>query len=201
MASGGTNDITFIVPGRPQAPVARSGAAGIAKASVRVGTDQSGDETVRVTARPGEDVVVLSVANGPTLVLHPADARDLMLAQSAALTRSALGAGQRGSGAPGPVEVVVPAQLGWPGIEAQATRGTTRGWLGQALLSGFQVLTGIAKDPAAKLAAAAVTKKVDAKVDAGVYRLSADALAPLKGSGRKLDAVPAAGDGGPLLVL
>ncbi|MGZ8261295.1 MAG: esterase/lipase family protein, partial [Caldimonas sp.] len=49
--------------------------------------------------------------------------------------------------------------------------------------------------------AAAVTKKVDAKVDAGVYRLSADALAPLKGSGRKLDAVPAAGDGGPLLVL
>ena len=48
--------------------------------------------------------------------------------------------------------------------------------------------------------AAALTKKVDGKVDAGVYRLSADTLEPLKGSGRKLDAVPAAADGGPLLV-
>jgi len=88
---------------------------------------------VRVSARPGEDVVVLTIANGPTLVLHPADARDLLLAQSAATTRSAL-------------------------------------------------------------AAAALTKKIDGKVDAGVYRLGADTLEPLKGSGRKLDAVPAAAD-------
>jgi CHAT domain-containing protein len=200
MASGSTNnDITFIVPGRPQ-PAARSATGGVAKASVRVGTERGSSDAVRVTARPGEDVVVLSVANGPTLVLHPADARDLMLAQSAAVTRSALGAATRGSGVPGASEVPVPAQLGWPGLEAEATRGTTRGWLGQALLSGFQVLTGIAKDPAAKLAAAAITKKVDAKVDAGVYRLSADALEPLKGSGRKLDALPPAADGAPMLV-
>ena len=72
--------------------------------------------------------------------------------------------------------------------------------MGQAVLSGFQVVTGLAKDPAAKLAAAALTRKVDGKVDAGVYRLGADALEPLKGSGRKLGAVPAASDGGPLLV-
>src|SRR3954470_8232855 len=197
MASGSTNDITFIVPGQTQpAALSRSAGSGIAKATVRVGTERSGGAPVRVTARPGEDVVVLSVANGPTLVLHPADARDLMLAQSASVTRSAL-AGTRG---PGASEIVVPAQLGWPGLEAEATRGTTRGWLGQAMLSGFQVLTDVAKDPAAKLAAAAITRKVDAKVDAGVYRLAADALAPLKGSGTKLDAVPAAADGGPLLV-
>ena len=165
---------------------------------MRVGTERSGGAPVRVTARPGEDVVVLDIANGPTLVLHPADARDLMLAQSASVTRSALAAGTRGT--TGPSEILVPAQLGWPGLEAEATRGATRGWMGQALLSGFQVLSDVAKDPAAKLAAAAITKKVDAKVDAGVYRLSADTLAPLKGSGRKLDAVPPAADGGPLLV-
>ena len=198
MASG-TSDITFIVPGQAQpAPAARSATGARVRASVRVGTQRSSGEPVRVTARPGEDVVVLSVANGPTLVLHPADARDLMLAQSGAMTRSALAtAATRGAGA---TEVVVPGQLGWPGLEAEATRGSTRGWMGQAVLSGFEVVTGLAKDPAAKLVAAALTKKVDGKVDAGVYRLSADSLEALKGSGRKLDSVPAAADGGPLLV-
>ena len=194
MASGSTNDITFIVPGQAQdaAPATTRGAA---KATVRVGTERGGGAPVRVTARPGRDVVVLEIANGPTLVLHPAAARDLMLAQSASATRGAL-AGARGK----PSEILVPAELGWPGLEAEATRGTTRGWLGQALLTGVQVLTSDALEPAAKLAAAAVTKKVDAQVDAGVYRLAADGLASLKGSGAKLDAVPAAGDGGPLLV-
>jgi len=41
---------------------------------VRVGTERGGGEPVRVTARPGRDVVVLEIANGPTLVLHPAAA-------------------------------------------------------------------------------------------------------------------------------
>src|SRR5262249_35993214 len=138
MASGSnTSDITFLVPGHAQegAPATTRGAA----RAVRVGTERGGGEPVRVSARPGRDVVVLEIANGPTLVLHPAAARDLMLAQSASVTRSAL-AGTRGIS--GPSEILVPAQLGWPGLEAEATRGTTRGWLGQALLTGFQVLTG-----------------------------------------------------------
>ncbi|HEY4956759.1 MAG TPA: hypothetical protein VII31_03020, partial [Caldimonas sp.] len=201
------SDITFVVPGqRELLPLARADARGKVKASVRVGTQRGGGEPVRVTARPGEDIVVLTVANGPTLVLHPADARDLMLAQSGAATRSGLaaprtrgGKSMRGADAERPSEVAVPAQLGWPGLEAEGSRAATRGWMGQALLSGFRVLTGVAKDRAATLAAAAVTKRVDGKVDAGVYRLSADALAPLKGSGRKLAAVPAAGADQPLL--
>ena len=41
----------------------------------------------------------------------------------------------------------MPAQLGWPGPRGGGDRGTTRGWLGQAVLSGFQVLTGIAQGP------------------------------------------------------
>ncbi|MEO8056898.1 MAG: CHAT domain-containing protein [Burkholderiales bacterium] len=184
-------DIIFIIPGKPQSPGAAT--RGTAKASVLVGTQRGGGDAVRVTARPGEDVVVLSIANGPTLYLHPEDARDLMRAQSAGGTRAAVNAASEH-------EVVVSPQLGWPGLEAGATRGATRGWMGQAVLSAFEVVTGLAKDPS-KLAAAAITKKVDGAVEAGVYELSPDALQPLKGSGRKRDAVPAAADGGALLVL
>ena len=189
-------DITFIIPG--QAQTAKAGTVGAVtrgsvKASVLVGTQRSGGEAIRVTARPGEDVVVLTIANGPTLYLHPEDARDLMRAQSAGPTRSAVNAADDS-------EVLVAPQLGWPGLEAGATRGATRGWMGQAVLSAFEVITGLAKDPA-KLVAAAVTLKVDGAVDAGVYELSPDALQPLKNSGRKRTAVPAAADGGALLVL
>jgi hypothetical protein len=37
----------------------------------------------RVQAEPGRDVVVLRIAGGPALVLHPEHARDLMRAQQA----------------------------------------------------------------------------------------------------------------------
>ncbi|MEO8121417.1 MAG: alpha/beta hydrolase, partial [Rhodoferax sp.] len=185
-------DITFIVPGQAQA--GGTATRGSSKASVQVGAQRGGTEPVRVIARPGEDVVVLTIANGPTLYLHPQDARDLMRAQSAGASRSAVNAADDN-------EVIVSPQLGWPGLEAGATRGATRGWMGQAVLSAFELITGLAKDPAAQLAAAAITKKVDGAVDAGVYELSATALEPLKGSGRKREMVPAAADGGPLLVL
>ena len=49
------------------------------------------------------------------------------------------------------------------------------------------------------LLTAAATKKVDGQVDPGVYQLSPDRLAPLKGAGQKLAALPA-GDA-PILVL
>ena len=199
------NEITFVIPGQLLAAGASAGAASAAapargslKASVRVGTQRDGGAPVRVSARPGEDVVVLTIANGPTLVLHPEDARDLMRAQAGAGTRSAVPA--TAAGAAG--EVVVGAQLGWPGLESGATRGATRGWMGQAVLSAFDVVTGLFKDPAVSLVSAAITKKVDGGVDAGVYELAADALPKsLKGSGRKRDDVPAAADGAPLLVL
>ena len=190
-------DITFVIPGELQTAQTSSAASSVAargsvKASVRVGAQRGSGEPVRLTARPGEDVVVLTIANGPTLVLHPEDARDLMHAQAGAGTRSAVAASASG-------EVVVPPQLGWPGLEAAGTRGGTRGWLGQALLSGFDIVTGLLKDPAVSLAAAAITKSVDGRVEAGVYALSAETLPEsLKGGGGP---VPPAADGGPLLVL
>ena len=190
-------DIVFVIPGQLQTASEASAPSSVAKrgsvkASVRVGAQRGSGEPVRLSARPGEDVVVLTIANGPTLVLHPEDARDLMHAQAGAGTRSAVAASASG-------EVVVPPQLGWPGLEAAGTRGVTRGWLGQALLSGFDIVTGLLKDPAVSLAAAAITKSVDGRVEAGVYALSAGTVPEsLKGGGSP---VPPAADGGPLLVL
>ncbi|HET6599729.1 MAG TPA: hypothetical protein VFG60_07175, partial [Burkholderiaceae bacterium] len=214
-----TQDITFVVPGQLEAPAARSAGRGTFKTAVRVGAQRSAGEgtprdgaggtlrdgtggTLHVRARPGEDVVVLTVANGPTLVLHPEDARDLMRAQAGAVAGSArTGRALRGPDA-GSDEVAVPAQLGWPGLEGAATRGMQRGWMGQVVLSAFDVITNLAKDPAATLATALITKKVDGQVDAGVYELAPDALpASLKGSGLKRDSLPSAPGGAPLLVL
>jgi len=200
--SNDTQAITFVINGQRQDGAAGTrGAGGMAatpregpgrlKESVRVGARRGTQDEVRVTAVPGEDVVVLHLTNGPSLMLHPATARDLMLAQGSA-TRSA------GNSAPG--EVAVPAELKWRGLEQSApTRGG--GFLGDVLLSAIDIITGIGKDEVADFAASLAVQKVDSQVDAGVYGLRAESLRPLKDSGLKLDLVPAAADGGPLLVL
>jgi hypothetical protein len=143
----------------------------------------------RVEARAGEDVVMMSIANGPTLVLHPENARVLLQAQAGDATR--------GTALPGAAdEVAVSTQLRWPG------HGATRGWMGEATLSAFEVLTGVAKDPAVDLATAAITRKLDGAVEEGVYALAPEApLLSLKGSGTRQDSVAPAADSGPLLVL
>jgi tetratricopeptide (TPR) repeat protein len=191
------DDISFIVPGQAQA--ASPGAAmlgGRVMASVRVGARRGAGDSVRLTARAGEDVVVLSIENGPTLVLHPHSARDLMRAQTAG--DSIRGAAAEASDGD---TVAVPAALGWPGLEAGATRGATRGWMGQVLLSAVDIVKGLVMDHGVDIVSAAATKKLDGRVEAGVYALSASALLPLKGSGRKREQLPAVADGGPFLVL
>ncbi|MDM0084564.1 CHAT domain-containing protein [Variovorax sp. J31P179] len=191
MASRGP-DITFVVSG--QADTAAPSARENLKASVRVGATRDGGTTQRTTARPGEDVVELTIANGPTLVLSPEAARDLLRAQNSGITRSAISAAASD-------EVTVSSQLGWPGLEAASTRSATRGWLGEAMLSGFRLLSP-GKDPAVSLASAAITMKLDGAVDPGVYQLTADALPKrLKDSGLKQQNVAAADDGGQLLIL
>ncbi len=185
-------DISFIVPGQPQtASSAAAGLRGRTVDSVRVGARRGAGDSVRLTARPGEDVVVLSIANGPTLVLHPEAARELMLAQAAnAQQRSAQDAADAGV-------VPVPAQLGWQGLDDGSN---TRGWLGQVVLSAFDIVKGRVLDHAVDIAGSLAVKKLDGKVEAGVYELSPGELLPLKGSGRRRERLPAA-DGGPLLVL
>ncbi|CAD5373490.1 CHAT domain-containing protein [Rubrivivax sp. A210] len=200
MAASENSPITFVVPGHARAPggalrgsggsgATDGGLGGQVKAAVQVGTVRDGGAPTRLSATPGEDVVALHIAGGPVLYLHPATARDLMRAQGSTL---------RGGPAPSG-DVAVPTQLRWAGLEQGApTRG--KGFLGDVVLSAFEVLTGFAKDAAVKFVASKVVQQVDAQVDAGVYQLAADGLGKsLKGNGRKLAAVPAAA--GPLLVL
>jgi hypothetical protein len=166
---------------------------GRVKQAVRVGTDRAGGEAVPVAAVPGEDVVVLEIANGPSLVLHPETARDLMLAQQEpGGTRSARA--ERGEG------IDVPPQLRWRGVEATVpTRGTSRGFLGDVVLKAVRVLTGFGKDPVADFAASAVVRKFDGRVAEGVYRLRPDRLPALKGSGMLVERIEPAS--APMLVL
>ena len=161
--------------------------------AVRAGGAAGGE--VRVQAVPGRDVVVLQLAGGPALILHPEHARDLMRAQQVGNTRSAT---------PADAEVSVPTELRWHGLEqaGSAARGggsATRGLLGSVLLAGFDIVSGAGGDALADLAAKKVAERVDAQVVPGVYALQAQALPLLKSAGvAPLAALPA-GDG-PLLV-
>ena len=206
-------EIVFIVPGQalPAAgPTRGSGAAavtptfggrGTVTQRVQVGARRGASDTVRLTARPGLDAVVLHITNGPSLMLHPETARELMLAQAGADLDGAKRGGP-GSADARPDEVAVPAQLSWQGLEqAPSVRGATRGRLGEVLLSAIDVVTGLLREPAAKFSAEKIGARVDNQVMAGVYALEAEAFdAPLKAHGTRLDALPAAG-AAPVLVL
>ena len=180
-----SHDITFTIPGQAQAASpAAVGLGGQVTGSVRVGARRGAGDSVRLTARPGEDVVVLSIANGPTLVLHPEAARDLMRAQGQAT--------RRGAAVPSDDDdsVTVPAQLGWAGLDEDGgdTRGVTRGWIGQVVLNAIDIVKGLVIDRAADIVSTLAVKKLDGQVDPGVYALSAQELKPLKGSGRMVGA-------------
>jgi hypothetical protein len=196
--------VKFLVPGqlstagatRSRGPAALDSAlqllGGEVTQSVVVSTHRAaGAPPVPVTALPGRDIVVLHVDRGPMLVLHPENARDLILAQSDA-TRG----GVTADGA-----VRMPVRLQWRSLEgAVATRGTTRGFLGDVMVKMIEVVTGKALGKAVDIGVSAMVKKVDAQVKEGVYRLSPDSLAPLKDS-EPLAQVPPRPDGRPILVL
>ena len=143
-ALGGADDAT-------RGAARRAAAGGIRARTAQAARAASAPSAAPVPRRawrrcPGEDVVVLHVAGGPALVLHPETARELMLAQSdAKQTRGATAASVAADG------VEVPANLRWGGLDRAAT---TRGWLGNVILSAVEVVTGLAKDPAADLVAA-----------------------------------------------
>src|SRR5438094_3551229 len=119
------------------------------KQSIQVGAARGGGGDIRVAAVPGEDVVVLHIAGGPDLTLHPETARDLMLSQSKELKPNR-GAKNGNKPEGDPTEVQVPRRLVWEGLEqGVATRSGTRGFLGDVLLSGIDVITSLVTDKAA----------------------------------------------------
>ena len=81
--------ITFAVAGVELAAAGRKATYGQVRQAVRLGGTRAAATPVQVNARPGEDVVRLTIANGPTLVLHPEHARDLLVSQASGTTRSA----------------------------------------------------------------------------------------------------------------
>ena len=134
------SDITFLVPGQAEA-----GAKGLSrgpalpapevqgkvKASVRVSAQRAAGEVVRISARPDDDIVVLHIANGPTLYLHPENARELLRAQVGGGGQAARGAVEPSIGA----DVKVPVRLSWRGLEPTvATRGGEPSGIGGAFL-------------------------------------------------------------------
>jgi hypothetical protein len=178
---------TFIIPGfrmdgatrgaagAPMAPPL--GLRGVVKASVRVGSVRAGGEAQRVEAVAGRDVVVLRVANGPALVLHPESARDLLAAQTGETRGAALGIDHESN------IIDVPTQLRWRGLESAApvSRGDVRGGLGDALLEGFDVVSDHVKGKAQDYVASELAKRIDGQVVEGVYKLRPETLTSLKG--------------------
>ena len=201
--------VNFIVAGRPLAPGAtrsaqaaaadQSEVRGRVKQAASVSTSaRAGVDEVKLEAVPGQDVVRLTIEGGPTLTLHPENARDLLRAQTAE-TRSGTAADEAGG-------VRVPARLQWRGLEGDgAVRGATRGFLGDILLSAVEIVTdlvtGGVAEAATNFAGSQIVKKVDGQVEPGVYHLEESELPPLKTHGQRVERVPAAPDGGPLLVL
>src|SRR5215467_4209362 len=166
--------VTFVVPGIRTEGATRGGGGaarppiGRVKDSVLVTAQRAGGETeVRTTATPGEDVVVLQIAGGPELWLHPESARELLLSQHDPQTaRGGASAPRLADG-----EVALPARLRWRLEESTPARGATRGLLGDVAVRAMQVITGMAEDKAADFAASKVVTAFDSQVDAGVYGL------------------------------
>jgi tetratricopeptide (TPR) repeat protein len=175
--------ITFVVPGvraddrthgiRTAAPPP----IGRPKDSVTVTAQRAQRGSgVRITAVPGEDIVIVQIAGGPELWLHPESARELLLSQQDPLM---VRGGAEAPLAPG--EIRVPARLQWRLEEVVPTRGTTRGFLGDVLVRAIHVITGIGQDKAADFVASKVVYLFDCQVDPGVYQLEPHTLESLKG--------------------
>jgi hypothetical protein len=84
IVSGEPQGVVGATPGRASAAPAEPEFRGRIKQSVRIGPSAraaAGSE-VTLDAEPGKDVIVLRIAGGPALMLHPEHARDLLLAQT-----------------------------------------------------------------------------------------------------------------------
>lgn len=159
------SELTFLVPGHDEQ--SRSGtsvrpselAQATTTRSLRLDVTRGAGALEAVKATPGTDIVMLDIANGPQLYLHPENARDLFLAQQAQRP------GQRGAT---DGHVAVPLALGWPDV-SQAP-GQARG-VANVVTQGFELLAGHYTKPVAGWASSEIVRRVDAQVEPGLYAL------------------------------
>ncbi|MFS8980779.1 CHAT domain-containing protein [Cupriavidus necator] len=198
------NTIVFLVPGESvsdtSSPLTREAApAGDAgerqepsiRQAIRVSRDRGQAGVVEARAVAGRDVVILEMENGPELYLHPESARALLQAQQRSARNHVQGAFAVADGA-----VPVSGVLDWNG--APAPRGAKRGWIGNVVLKGFKIL-GLKEDLSTETATA-LARRIDEASKPGMYELarpSGNGVIPAA----RVEAVPAANGGGPLLVL
>lgn len=119
-----------------------------------VSTRSKGPEAFE-DARDGLDVVVLKVKDGPMLVLHPANARDLLVSNNP-------GAEKDGA---------VPVSTDLPCSE---TSGTVRGAEPATTLEWFGVIGAGQASAIGKHIALNIAKELDKRGDAGLFKLSRD---------------------------
>jgi len=157
---------------------------------------RSGERPVTVSAIPGRDVVVVKVAAGPPLVLHPENARAL-LASGASPRR---GGGNVLADASG-IDVDVGTTLPWNPDgdgDGKAVRG---GGMAGAVLEWFGVMTIEDSIQPGRLAAQWIADQVDGQVHQGLYRLRRDLLPERFDPAEAITQLEDPAPGQPLLVL
>jgi len=183
--------VSFVVSGTRSARGTRGGPSrlqppvGTVRDAVEVSARRSGNAgDVAMKANVGEDVMVLHVAGGPALWLHPDTLADLIKAQrDPERDRGEVVVESDGA-------IRIPARLQWRQEEAAPSRGNARGFLGDVLVKAIEIVTGLGKDTAVNFAASLVVRKCDGRVNEGVYRLDAAVLPALKG--RPMSSIAAA---------
>jgi tetratricopeptide (TPR) repeat protein/pimeloyl-ACP methyl ester carboxylesterase len=152
-----------------------------------IGSYRSESAVKTITAIPGEHVVVLQIKDGPKLVLHPHDAEDLLATPEAGLR------GEAGK------ETLLAHSLPWTqgdsnerGVSGSAL-GTVLQWIGLVSCEHLSL--------SAELIAADVTRKVDGKVDEGIYKLSQESLPAKFEQAARVKDVPPRPNGKPILFL
>ena len=184
MAASSANTLTFIVPSENAGPIAPGeGVAddflsklGELKDTAVVSTLRGDANERRLNATVGKDVVVLTIAHGPSLVLHPETARDLLLGQQDIARSSRSGGAVSAQDESARIqEIRVGRRLEWRGHEHAGLMPSdrSRGMVSDVILSAIHILRGPLIDFAAGKIAERLIEKFDAHAVAGLHKLSA----------------------------
>jgi hypothetical protein len=151
---------------------------------------RSAGRTLDKEVRRGEDIVVLKLASGPPLMLHPDSARDLL---AAGITVA------RDGGATGDNVVSVSSSPPWS--QDGATRGGD-GWTPGVVLEWFGILRSKPGRVLAERGAGWIRQHFDNTERQGLYRLTADAPPENVDPAERIDQLPLPADpDAPILIL